>query len=422
MIRGTDSMDTVLQPPKRRLRGWLLGAGLGALVMGLLLVPGWTRWWGAERSVDARRLRFGTVERGDLERDVAAQGRVVAASFPRLFSPEAGTAELHVRAGDDVAAGALLVTVASPELDAAVGQQRSVFEAARGSLARGRIAAKSAVLAAQQEAARQELRRATAQRELTRMRLLAEQGLANRVELDRAEDELALASIELEHARANAMLATESADVDVRDRELQVQREHLALAELERRRERLSIRSPFAGRVATIEIQDRDAVAADQPVLTVVDLSRFELEVAVPESYADDLEAGTPAMVTWEGREWAAEVVSVSPEVASGQVETRVVFAGEAPRGLRQSQRLPLRIVFDRREAVLRLPRGPFLESGAGRRVWVVEGDLARARSIETGAISVAAVEVTRGLEAGEVVVISDTSLFEGAETVYLRR
>ena len=50
-----------------------------------------------------------------------------------------------------------------------------------------------------------------------------------------------------------------------------------------------------------------------------------------------------------------------------------VVFAAAAPSGLRQSQRVAVRLLFETKTGVLKLPRGPFLESGAGRSAWVVD-------------------------------------------------
>jgi hypothetical protein len=46
---------------------------------------------------------------------------------------------------------------------------------------------------------------------------------------------------------------------------------------------------------------------------------------------------------------------------------------------------------------------------------------VASKREIEVGAVSVAEVEITRGIQPGEKVVISDTSVFEGAKTVLIR-
>jgi hypothetical protein len=47
-------------------------------------------------------------------------------------------------------------------------------------------------------------------------------------------------------------------------------------------------------------------------------------------------------------------------------VTGRVRFAGEMPAGLRQNQRVSVRILMDRRDAVLKLDRGAFYEAGGG--------------------------------------------------------
>jgi hypothetical protein len=46
---------------------------------------------------------------------------------------------------------------------------------------------------------------------------------------------------------------------------------------------------------------------------------------------------------------------------------------------------------------------------------------VAARREIEVGAVSVAEVEITKGVKPGEKVVVSDTSVFEGAKTVLIR-
>ena len=69
-----------------------------------LIVVSWSvyAWLAAERSVDGGRLRFAEVRRGELTRDVLANGRVVAANSPNLYAPAAGTVKLETRAGATV--------------------------------------------------------------------------------------------------------------------------------------------------------------------------------------------------------------------------------------------------------------------------------------------------------------------------------
>jgi len=80
-----------------------------------------------------------------------------------------------------------------------------------------------------------------------------------------------------------------------------------------------------------------------------------------------------------------------------------------------------VRVLLERRTGVLKLPRGPFLEAGGGRSVYVVKGEVATRRAVDIGVTGVTEVEVVKGLRAGEKVVVSDTSDFESAETVLIR-
>src|SRR5690348_2678178 len=127
MIQDTDSMDIVLQKPAglSRRSKILLGAGL---LLTLSLVPLWPalqRWSQADQSANLASLRTATVVRGDLERDVAAEGRVVAANHPRLYSPAQGTVSLTVRPGQAVRKGQRLATIESPELQSQLAQERA---------------------------------------------------------------------------------------------------------------------------------------------------------------------------------------------------------------------------------------------------------------------------------------------------------
>ena len=145
------------------------------------------------------------------------------------------------------------------------------------------------------------------------------------------------------------------------------------------------------------------------------------MEILIPENYAPEIGSGTAAAVQYEGRDYPAEVKSLSPEVESSQVKGMVVFSGEAPSGLKQNQRVSPRLILDARTDVIKVPRGPFLESMGGRQVYVVENRVATLRSIRVGAISVTEVEIVSGLSPGETIVLSDLTQYEGTPKILLR-
>mgnify|MGYP003499649951 FL=1 len=151
-----------------------------------------------------------------------------------------------------------------------------------------------------------------------------------------------------------------------------------------------------------------------------VDLSRFEIEIEIPEVYADDVGIGMAAELRIGSEQHAGTLASISPEIVEGQVRGRVRFNDEQPAGLRQSQRVSARLVIEEKPGVLMVQRGPFFDAEAGRFAYVVDDGTAVRRPIRTGATSMTAVEVLDGLKAGETIVVSDTTDFRGAQRVNL--
>jgi len=426
MIHNTSAMDTPVDRASRRLSRPLLIGGAAALV--LLLVVGFVavrplvhRWASAQASIERSRLRLATVSRGDLVYDVAVQGRVVAASRPTLFSPSAGIVSVKVREGEKVDKGTVLAIVDSPEIESRLRQERATLDALRSDLSRLKLSARQGNLENRQAVELDEVRVEAARRAVQRADELASAGLISTTEREEARDTLSIATIELAQARKKVELETEAREFEVRDAQLRLERQELVVAEVGRQVEELTIRAPFAGLVATVPVEDRDAVVRGQAVVGVVDLSDLEVEVNIPESYADDVSPGLEAEVLVDNERRPGTLTRVAPEVRSGQVEGRVAFAGGTPPGLRQNQRLSTRLILARESGVLKVPRGPFLEAGGARWVYVVKDGLARRRNVDVGAVSVTEVQILGGVDEGEEVILSDLSQLQGAETVRLR-
>jgi HlyD family secretion protein len=231
---------------------------------------------------------------------------------------------------------------------------------------------------------------------------------------------VASAEIRLGHAEAEAALAGQSTGFDLTTRERALERQGLVVADLRRRVEDLRIKAPVTGIVGTVAVTERAVVVANAPLVTVVDLSRLEVELEVAEAFADDLGLGMSAGVRVGGTDVPGRISAISPEVVANRVRVRVAFEGEQPAGLRQNQRVNARVLIDERPDTLMLQRGPFVEAQGGRIAWVVADGVAVRRAITLGASSVTHVEVLDGLAEGERVVIAGTDTFEDAERVQL--
>jgi HlyD family secretion protein len=169
-------------------------------------------------------------------------------------------------------------------------------------------------------------------------------------------------------------------------------------------------------------VADRASVAKDAALMTVVDLSALEVEIKITESLARDLKPGMTAILEGDGHRWQGTVSGVSPEVVNGQVTTRLRFGDEKPAGLRQSQRLAVRILIDQRDNVLMVDRGAFLDQDGGGFVYLVHDNVAERHPVRLGAASIAKVEILDGLAEGDRIVISGTDTFNNAARVILTR
>lgn len=391
------------------------------MIGGWLAAPAVQRWADATVSVPLDRVRIATVERGDLVSDVSVQGRVVAAVRPTLYASAPGTITLHVDAGERVVQGQVLATIESPELTSQLQQQESALEQRQLELERQRIDLRQQALEKHKAADLAEIALTAAKRERRRADQAAELKVIPSIDHEKAIDDLRNAELAHQHAVADAELFDERAAFEIRAGESEYRQQELAVNELRRRVDQLAITSPVDGIVGDLLVNQKDAVARDTPVMAVVDLTRFEVEAQIPESYADNLAVGMQAEVMQGSTRFAAELIAVSPQIVNNLVNARVRFVNEAPPNLRQNQRLTTRILLAEHPNVLMVQRGQFIDSGAGRVAYVVGDDrLAVRRSIELGARSLGAVEVLAGLEQGETIVISNLDPFRSADRVLL--
>ena len=419
-IKDTRSQDIALETTRtsvlRNKRTWLLAAG----AIALLALIGWTAssWLSGARSVDEKRLRIATVTRGDLVRDVAAEGRVIAANSPSLYAIGSGIVTLHVVAGDTVKQGDVIAEIDSPELRSLLAQEQATLASLDAQVSRAALDAqlnRSATLKAIDQA---RVEQVAAERQLQRYSRGFEGGAVAKVDVDKAADDVAKTRIGIDHARQDASLQSASMQFDARNRKAIADRQRAVVGELQRQVNSLRIVAPFDGQVGQVFVSQRQNVQSNAAIASLVDLKQFEVEIKVPESQARELSVGLPAQLTGNNVTSNGQISAISPEVVNGEVSVRVRFEpGQQPAELRQNQRLSARVVLGSRQNILKVERGPSLDmqsSGA----WVIRDGTATRIPVELGVGSVEEIEIKRGLKQGDSVIVSGAEDFKPDDRV----
>ena len=422
-IRDTSGQDLSLNrsPFAASRRRWLIVGGI-AVALAVAIGGVLSSWRGGGRSVDTARLRIAEVQRGHLVRDLSAEGRVISANSPTLYTIAAGTVTLKVVAGDVVKQGQTLAEIDSPELRSRLAQEEATLAGLEAEAGRAELDGELTRANARKLLDQATVDKTAALRDLERNQRAFAGGAVAQIDVARAQDELKKADLALSAAQQALALEGRGAGLDTRNRHLLADRQRSAVNELRRQVEALTLRAPFDGQVGQLMIAQRANVTANAAVLSLVDLSVFEVEIKVPESFARDLGIGIPAEITGNSGSgsatFAAAISAVSPEVVNGEVAARLRFSDKQPAGLRQNQRLSARIVLDTRRNVLNVERGPFLEQGGGLSAYVMDGDIAVKRRLRTGVSSLGAVEILDGANVGDRIVVSGSDQFGDAERI----
>ncbi|WP_394496474.1 efflux RND transporter periplasmic adaptor subunit [Shewanella sp. ENK2] len=419
MIKDTSAQDTVVTPTMGRKVRLPMVLGLAGLLTSALV---WASLGhdSSIRSVDSKDLRMATVTRGTLVRDIATTGKIVAANAPVLYSTEQGVVTLLSQPGDEVEQGQVVAQIDSPKLRSRFQQEQSVFAAMESDLERAKLDARREQLRVSQVLDMAKVDLEAADRESRRGDQLIENSLISRIDFEKGKDELHKANLLHQHALQEVDLMRDTLTFELKNRALEVDRQALVVTELARQIAALDIKAPVKGIIGNWLVEQKARIGASQPMLTVVDLSAFEAELAVPESYADDLGIGMDVELSFGSVTVMGHLSSISPEVRNREVTARVRFEAIDSLSLRQNQRLSARVLLENRPNVLMVKRGDFLNRG-GATAFVMNDDMVQRTAVTLGARSMSEIEVIDGAKEGDVWVISGTETFKNDTQIQIR-
>lgn len=169
-----------------------------------------------------------------------------------------------------------------------------------------------------------------------------------------------------------------------------------------------TITAPISGVVAQRLAKPGNLITVNAPLYRIVDNSRLEAVLNVPERELATMRPGLPirmAVDALPGQSFEGVVDRVSPVVDSQTGTFRVVGVFRDQPQLRPGMFGRLAIVYDEREAALTVPREALAESAGESAVFVVKDGKAERRVLRLGYVNGEYAEVLEGLAPGEPVV-----------------
>lgn len=194
------------------------------------------------------------------------------------------------------------------------------------------------------------------------------------------------------------------------------------LQQAERDIARARISSPVDGRVDQRLISVGDYVKTGMPLFHLTTLERLRVRLPFPESLGARLRAGLAARLSTPlvpGREVSGTVSDIRPEITRSNRAIEVIIDLDNPGGWEPGASVTGAVRVAQHPAALVVPEISVVRRPVGTVVYVVDGDKARQRVVQTGLRLDGMVEIRRGLDAGERVVVDGAGfLTDGAAVV----
>lgn len=374
--------------PKKKL--WILIAGILLILILILALSRCSKGSSSNQAAGGKGMAVPvavqTAKRGDVAKELVASGQLVGEQSVVISPKISGkVASVNVELGTRVNAGDVLFRLDDTEIQAQVRQQEANVE----------------VMAARKRVAEQNRENAT--RQFERYRQLYEQGAISADTFDSYR--LKLEQAESEEPSANLAQAQAS---------LSYQQSQLA---------NTVITSPISGEVGAKNVEIGNTVSSTTQAVTVVNLDRVKVQVAVGEQHIGKIKQGQEVRVivpSVREEPFTGLITNLSPAADPKTKSFYLEVKLENPdRVLKQGMFAEVHISTDRKENVLTVPVDAVVQKSGENIVYTVVDGAARENRVKVGISDGKVTEITGGLNEGDqVIVLGQQGLVDGTKVI----
>jgi multidrug efflux pump subunit AcrA (membrane-fusion protein) len=413
-----DIVNPQLKIRKRR-RTWLLLAGT-ALVLAVAALAV-ARLGPALPKADRSSVWIDTVKRGDMLREVRATGTLVPRETRWLAAATAAQVDqILVWPGAAVKPDTVLMHLSNPEVEDSLRNAQAQVAAAVADIAAKRSELESQLLDERSALAQAQSDYASARVKDVADEKAAKLNLIPRVQYEQSQIALKQLKVrmQIEQQRVDSFAGTMQAQMDAVTARAQQQRSNLVLRQ--RQADALNVKAGIAGVLQQVAVQEGAQVADGANLARVARPDVLIARLQVPEVQAKDVAMGMPVSVDTHNGVVAGTVERIDPAVSNGSVQVDVRLTGKLPPGARPDLSVDGRIRIARLDDVLSVGRPALAKANGDISLFRLDagGDTATRVPVRIGAASVDRVQILRGLKAGDLVILSDTSQWDAYDRI----
>jgi len=407
---------------KEKLRKRLIMGGLvGAALIAVTVVLG--RLKPAVPTVDRSLVWVEAVKRGPMVRQVHGPGTLVPVDIRWIAARTQGRVErIVLLPGAIVEPDSVILVLSNPDVTQAALDTESQLKAGEADYANLKVTVQRDVLQSESEAANakanfeQSSLKAQVNDQLFTDGLVSELDLRlSKVTAEQAAELNVIAQKRYTFSKDSVVsqLAVKQAEVD----RLRAQAK-LKLAEADA----LNVRAGMKGILQVVPVEVGAQVQPGANLARVADPTRLKAEIQIAETQAKDVQIGQVSEIDTRNGIATGKVSRVAPSVQNGTVTVEVALAGELPHGARPDLSVDGVVELEHLDDVVFVGRPAFGQEHQSTNIFRLEQDgvYASRTPVQFGRSSVNSIEIVKGLEPGDKVILSDMSQWDAHERIKL--
>lgn len=188
---------------------------------------------------------------------------------------------------------------------------------------------------------------------------------------------------------------------------LEMSKRYLSL--VEEQLANLTVKAPIKGQLTSLNAEIGQSVGTGFRLGQIDNIDSFKVRIEIDEHYIARINPGQQGDFDFGGKTYSLVIKTVYPQVINGRFYADMMFAGEAPKGIRRGQSLHIKLQLGGLNEAILVESGGFYSTTGGQWIFVVDksGKSAERRNIKIGRQNPQYYEVLEGLNPGEKVITS---------------
>jgi HlyD family secretion protein len=397
---------------------------VAAVVLIPLMTYALSRLKPAAPTVDSGTVWTGTVKRGPMLRDVRGLGTLVPETIRLIPAVTDGQVQTrYLLPGTPVKANTVIFDLVNPQLQQETLDAEYQLKGAQAAYEQTKAQLQNQLMDKRTLAASVSSQYRTAEMVRQTKEELGANGLAPQLDVKTAqvqaeelakENDLAQKEVETFDNSISSQLAVQEATVN----------QKRAMYELKKSQmDQLHIKPGIDGMLQELDVEVGQKVTMGTVLARVAQPTHLKAQLKIAETQAKDILIGQKATVDTHNGIIPGHVTRIDPAVVNGTVTVDVGLDGPLPTGARPDLSVEGTVEIERLADVLFVERPVHGEANSTVGIFKVvdDGKEATRVQVQLGRTSVNTVEIVKGLEIGDKVILSDMSAWDNYDRVQLK-